>query len=199
MNINFKGFAARLGLPLLLLIPSVILNVALAQKIKSQRYRIAYLSSEGPQVGAAALPIEVMDLRGTRHVIAYSDSSLPTVLYVFSPSCHWCAQNVSNLKSLGAAVSDKYRFVGISLTTQGLKEHLREVMPDNFLIYTSPSETATVAYRFGGTPETLVVSREGKVIKRWRGAWTGDSKADIENFFQHPLPGLLSAPQYKVN
>jgi hypothetical protein len=77
------------------------------------------------------------------------------------------------------------------LSADGAKDHLGGVVPENLEIYKSPSDSATTAYKLGGTPETLVVSTDGKIMKRWRGAWTGDSKAEIEGFFHCSLPGLL--------
>lgn len=45
-------------------------------------------------------------------------------------------------------------------------------------------------YKFGGTPQTLVVSADGHVIKNWTGAYSGSLKTEIEGFFQIELPGL---------
>jgi hypothetical protein len=41
-----------------------------------------------------------------------------------------------------------------------------------------------------GTPRTLVVSREGKVVATWFGAYGGDLRRKVEEYFQLSLPGL---------
>lgn len=41
----------------------------------------------------------------------------------------------------------------------------------------------------GATPQT-VVSREGRVVKNWIGAFGPNSQADVEEFFGVQLPGL---------
>lgn len=53
--------------------------------------------------------------------------------------------------------------------------------------------------RFGGTPQTYVVSSTGVVEKTWSGAYNADTQAEVESFFSIQLPGLLAPakPQAK--
>ena len=42
----------------------------------------------------------------------------------------------------------------------------------------------------GSTPQTIVVSPEGKVLKVWTGAYDDKLKSEIEDYFGTQLPGL---------
>jgi len=46
------------------------------------------------------------------------------------------------------------------------------------------------AYKVGGTPNTLVISPEGRVLKNWRGAYMDDLQREVEQYFEVELPGI---------
>ena len=50
-------------------------------------------------------------------------------------------------------------------------------------------------YKLGSTPQTIVISPEGKVLQDWVGAYVGDQKSQVEAFFQVTLPGLRELPK----
>jgi len=53
-----------------------------------------------------------------------------------------------------------------------------------FPVYTDLAASAIAMYRLGSTPETLVVSPEGKVIKDWIGAYIQEPiRSTVEQFF----------------
>jgi hypothetical protein len=56
------------------------------------------------------------------------------------------------------------------------------------------------AHSLSGTPETIVVSPDGKVLAVWLGAWTGKYQAEIETYFQIHLRGLrdLNTPSAPI-
>jgi hypothetical protein len=110
-----------------------------------------------------------------------------TVVYVFSPNCKWCNRNLENIKALAETVKEKFQFIGLSVTDRGLQEYVsRGGM--GFPIYIMlPSKDGDLNR---GTPRTLVVSREGKVVTTWFGAYGGDLRKKVEQFFQLSLPGL---------
>jgi hypothetical protein len=49
----------------------------------------------------------------------------------------------------------------------------------------------TQAYSLGPTPETIVLSPEGRVVALWEGALHGRSQIEAEKFFDVKLPGLI--------
>ncbi|MGE0887721.1 MAG: hypothetical protein AB7P14_29725 [Blastocatellales bacterium] len=56
-------------------------------------------------------------------------------------------------------------------------------------IYKQPTEEAIEQLGLGSTPQTIVISPEGKVLKNWVGAY-GSSKPEIEAYFGVQLPGI---------
>jgi protein-disulfide isomerase-like protein with CxxC motif len=125
---------------------------------------------------------------GQGQTLHFRQATLPTVLYVFTPQCGWCKKNLPNLHALIDASGSRYLLVGISLTSQDLKEYLiKEKL--SIPVYADIKPDVRSAYQLGGTPETIVISRDNKVMRVWRGAYEGALKQEIENFLQVQLPG----------
>jgi len=171
-----------------LLVAAVALNVVLARKVHSlARSQTPQLS--GLEVGAIVPPITAKRADGKIETIAYSSSDRPTVLYVFTPSCIWCERNLDNIKQLAKLKDEEYRFVGLSLSDRALSSYLATTglaLPT----YTNLSKDAVEAYKLHGTPQTIVVSPQGRVIQNWMGAYIGDKKSQVESFFGVSLPGI---------
>jgi hypothetical protein len=88
---------------------------------------------------------------------------------------------------------EEYQFIGVSLNSNQLVEHLERVnLP--FPVYHSPPLEISRTYRFSRTPQTLVVSPKGQIIKSWSGAYGNlygkNMQSEIEGFFQVKLPGI---------
>lgn len=173
-----------------------------------------------PELGATLPPIECETLEGRRtrlggHVnlpdggpsdgtAAGTDAGAnaptgdedrrPLVLYAFTTRCPWCLRNIPNIKALAAAVASRFRVAALALDTD--REAIAHYVATNGLtlpVYTRLSSQTIEAYGLGSVPLTLVVSPEGKLLQRWRGAYTGPSRQEIEDFFDVSLPGLADA------
>ena len=171
-----------------LLVISVALNVALARRNKA--LRTALLSVKAEQslpIGSSLPPIEAFDLAHNLQVLKYDPTTSPTVFYVFSPQCGWCAKNASNLRVLSERIKGRYRLIGLSLSSAGVEEYVAQQGMD-FPVYTNLSPQSVAAYRLGGTPATIVVSPEGKLLREWKGAYMGDAKPQIEEYFDVSFP-----------
>jgi peroxiredoxin len=172
---------------------SVMINVLLARKASSLTSAILTLKSEGRlAIGAIAPPIALQELDGKSVTISFSQSTVPTVLYVFSPQCTWCTRNLQNIRSLASSIQGKYRILGLSLSSSQLDEYM---MKNNlpFSVYKSIDENSKKTYKLGATPQTLVISPESKVIKNWYGVFSNDQQKDMEEFFATKLPGVSDA------
>ncbi|MEO7658773.1 MAG: TlpA disulfide reductase family protein [Pyrinomonadaceae bacterium] len=179
-----------LALALVLLVGSVILNVALAEKLRGANNRLSKMAAETSVAIGDALPdIEAKNLDGTSASYSYSKDRHPTVLYVFSPSCGWCEKNFENIKALSEQKGDDYRFIGISISNKNLLEYVAK-QNLRFPVLMDPSPNTVLAYKLGGTPQTIVVSKEGKAVKNWNGAYMKNLQRDVENYFQVKLPGV---------
>lgn len=149
----------------------------------------------GPVVGAELPPLDAERLGGDREVLQYAESERPSLIYVFTPSCQWCARNLENLKALTAHAKDGYRLVGLSLDPN-VEDYVAQAKLD-FPIYINASPEMVSAYGLGPTPLTLVVSPSGKVLKSWTGAYGGATQKEVEATFGLALPGIGLPPSFR--
>ena len=180
---------------ILLLVASVALNVILARRVQSFTHSQSVKASEMLlKVGILVPPITAKRLDGQQEVISYQGTNQPTVLYIFTPPCSWCARNVDNLKTLLDKERGQYHFIGLSLSENTLAEYVAKndlKLP----VYSGLSPETLKAYKLGSTPQTIVVSPDGRVLQNWAGAYVGDQKSQIEAFFHVSLPGLRELPK----
>jgi peroxiredoxin len=180
---------------LLVLVVSVTLNVVLASRVWSFAHFQSIRASERfLKIGARMSPITAKRLDGQQEVISYQATNEPTVLYIFTPPCSWCARNMDNFKTLLGKGSGQYRFIGLSLSAEGLAEYVAKnelKLP----VYSGLSAESLKSYKLGSTPQTIVISPEGRVLQNWMGAYVGDQKSQVEAFFHVSLPGLRVLPK----
>ena len=179
----------------IVLIASVALNVLFAYRAQRDSAIVAKRAENMLSVGVTVPPITAKRWGGERQdVISFADANRPTVLYIFTPPCSWCKRNNDNFNALVAQKSEQYRFIGLSFSKDGLGEYLTThhlTIP----IYTDLSKDTIAAYKLSGTPQTLVISPQGTIMKNWKGAYTGGQESEVESFFQLKLPGLRADSQ----
>lgn len=174
---------------LVILAFSLILNVLLGWRIQSLNdHSETKLQPNKAIEGVVISEISVLDPNGNSKVIACNRGSQETILYVFSPTCVWCDRNLNNIKALKDNVAQSYQFIGLSLSGLGLNEYIKSHQLD-FPVYKQPSKEVIRRLDLGATPQTIVISPEGKVLKNWVGAY-GSSKPEIETYFGVQLPGI---------
>jgi peroxiredoxin len=180
---------------LVLLAGSLALNVYLGWSVK----RLGAAAAGVPpapvklSAGAAVGPVTATDLGGKQETIGYVDSDKPTVFYVFSPACVWCERNAQNINAV-AARGESFRFVGLSLSDEGLTEYVQSHHL-SFPVYKAVSEESVKMLGLGSTPQTIVISPDGHVLKNWSGAYTVSVQPEVEEFFKVRLPGLAAQKQ----
>jgi peroxiredoxin len=179
-------FALLIGL----LIASTLINLFQARKISRLENTVVALKSEGKlAIGSSVPRIDASDPNGHSVSLSYGANEPPTVLYVFSPQCKWCERNLGSVKELAKAVSGKYRFATITLSEDNLQQYIA-TKDFQFPVYARLSVDTLRAYKLGGTPQTLVISNDGRVQGNWMGAFTGDTRTELETFFKIKLPDL---------
>src|SRR6266404_3092821 len=184
---------SRARLVFVMLVLSVAINVVLAHKLR-QFSGLTGKPTEVLRSGAVVPPLEAVDLNGKARTIAYDQVSQPTVLYIFTPPCSWCTRNMNNLKTLLDKDSGQYRFIGLSLSDAGLMDYVTRnelKLP----VYSGLSTETLKSYKLMSTPQTIVVSPEGRVLQNWVGAYVGEQKSQVEAFFHVALPGVTAAPK----
>lgn len=178
----------------LVVLASTTINVLLAREITSLKAAISHLKGElgdgqHAEAGQSLPRIEVINREGDRITIESILSVKPTVIYVFAPSCRWCARNAENVRVLAESIKDRFQTVGLSLTDDGLDEFVGRTVPGFPVFRTVPASNGLLGR---ATPRTIVVSSEGKIISTWFGAYSGTLRREIEEYFRLSLPGLLS-------
>jgi peroxiredoxin len=182
---------------------SAALNVALAARVLSLTSPHA-ASRHQPQLtlGATVPPLSGKDEAGSPVSVNFAEARAGTLIYSFAVNCGWCARNVMNIKALTADTAMSYRVVGLTRGPLALQKGvLQKYKSDNqlpFPVLAGVSNSVLAAYKLGGTPQTILVSPEGKVVKVWSGAYTGVVQHDVEEFFKIKLPGLV-APSKGLN
>lgn len=176
------------------LVVSVGLNAGLAYKLRqfldAQEAQVARAEARRLKQGTAVPALAAKRVEGNIvETISYVGTDRPTVLYVLSPRCGWCARNENSIKKLIAEKRDEYRFVGISLVEEGAQDYAvtHEL---GIPLYTGVSEDTKAAYKMGGTPQTIVVSPKGIVLANWNGAYLSKQKNAVEDFFKVKLPDI---------
>jgi peroxiredoxin len=180
----------------LALMVSVTLNVLLGHRLQTlNRARSARRAELLLKIGTTVPPILAKRL-GAPHeeVISYQGVNQPTVLYVFTPPCSWCERNLDNFRTLFEEERGQYRFIALSLSKEGLAEYVtRNEL--KLSVYSGVSTETKEAYKLGGTPQTIVISPDGRVLQNWMGAYVGEQKTQVETFFRVTLPGLRELPK----
>ncbi len=168
----------------LLLVISVGLNLALSQELRAARRQ----PEGGAAAGAILPPISGLTPNGVPLTIRPL-ADLPTVFYYFSAACGWCDRNWANVEALVKQTSGRYRVVGVA-ATEDVPAAIRD-REISLTILTAVGADTLAAYGFRGTPQTVVIGQDGRVLKSWRGAYQGDQAESIADFFGITMPGLL--------
>jgi len=185
VTLGWLGRFAQSWLPVCLLGVSLGANVYLGIKMDHP----AVVSTARIKLGDRFPVVAAETLAGNQVRLGWASNTGQTVIYVFSPTCIWCARNLANIQALALNRGSRFRFIGVSLTKTGLHEYLaKNNLP--FPIYSIDAKTAKET-KLTGTPEMIVVSREGKVERDISGAFTGPTQKEVEAAFDIHLPGLL--------
>ena len=176
----------------ILLLTSSGINLLLTRQISDMRAAIRMLkqeiaAAEPLQNGKLFPSIQAQDANGEPLALNLLGYNQPTILYIFSPQCDWCTRNLDNIKALAEGTSEKYKLMGLSTSINGLKDYVVE-HGLGFPVYAmQPSDRSRLRT---GTPRTLIMSTDGKIIENWFGAYGGELQNKVEEYFQITLPGV---------
>lgn len=138
-------------------------------------------------VGARAPAMTVRTVTGSISSVNFAGNGKPTIVYLFAPTCVWCARNAKSIDALARALSTTHQVIGLSRTDVGLADYVRE----RGIAYPVYSTTAR-AFAGRGTPTTYLISATGVVEAIWQGAWVPHTKKAIEARLQIALPDISS-------
>lgn len=178
----------------ILLVISAGTNVLLARKVQRLNRLAETTTREARyQEGELMPPLEVLNEMSTPQRVTYSEYATPTVLYFLSTRCGWCDRNRSNLDALVRGITPHYRVFVIARDVESPSAYVTANHLSYPLFY---RPTSTGRLKLGVTPQTIVVSQEGRVLKNWYGAYHGTLLEEVRAFFGVDLPGLVDATSH---
>lgn len=150
------------------------------------------------KVGDAVPALEGTTVDGRPSRVEYGKiDARPTVLYVLTPTCSWCRRNARNIQAVVDNDSGRHRFVFVSLHSEGLAE-LAKTLPRRIELVAEVATDSRKSYFLGATPQTLVISSRGVVLRHWNGAYDRDVGQEVARYFDVTLPGLTEEVQSKA-
>jgi hypothetical protein len=168
---------------LVALIISIAANVGRALTLKA---RLASLNPP-PAVKAGSVIKELAgkDASGVMRQVQLTGDR-PTLVYVSRQGCGWCQRNERNMHAIGLQASTRYRILELSPEGPG---------PSGEKAYGVERLTVSeeVLQRIGarGTPYTVLLSPDGRVMETWFGAFGQRTAPSIARALAVELPGLM--------
>lgn len=174
---------------LVLLAVSLGINVVLFRELRASSRETGVVSK-----GDRLDPFTVRDMDGTLRNLRFDDVSTPTLIYVITPECVWCALNWRAFNALANQSQSRFRVVSLSLTGKNLSAYRVRYNVRSTMLH-SPEATAVAKYGFSITPQTLLISPSGVILEHWIGAYISDRRRSIERALGVALPDLLELAQ----
>jgi len=105
-----------------------------------------------------------------------------TLIFVLSPSCGVCRANWPNWRDIRvAAASHGVRQLFVDTSDELSPVYLSQHAISDASVVTNLSARSAIGYRFGMTPQTILVSEDGVVAKVWTGLLSAGAVREIEN------------------
>lgn len=167
-------------------------NLAQAYRIMDLRGRMAVLKGESRlKPGTAMLPLGVL-ARGGHRIEIPAKGPAPLVVYLMSPTCSWCQRNEAVFRSLVRHLQGRMRIVVVVSSSEDTLKYDAVGRLGVPISGEVDAETSR-AFRFGGTPETILIGADGRVLEVWSGAYMGAMKKEIESRLSVTLPDVGEA------
>lgn len=135
-----------------------------------------------PQRGTRLNSLQLVNDAGEPHRLQFGPGQLPTVVYVLSPSCKWCAANQTNINGLASRLENRYRVIGLSIVPHA-QWNAEAESSYHFPIFFLQPDSPHPGFALNLTPETLVFSRDGALDQGWAGAYMDETGHQIATYF----------------
>jgi cytochrome c biogenesis protein CcmG, thiol:disulfide interchange protein DsbE len=126
-----------------------------------------------PAFSAATMegePLSVASLRGE-----------VVLLNVWATWCYPCRKEMPSFEALHRDLGPEgLRVVAVSIDASGAVPEIDQFLSEygiSFTVLHDPGQDVTRAFRTRGVPETFLIDREGRMVKRWIGRIDGHSEA----------------------
>jgi cytochrome c biogenesis protein CcmG, thiol:disulfide interchange protein DsbE len=132
------------------------------------------------QPGDAVPAFSAVTTQG-EHVSLASLRGEVVLLNVWATWCYPCRKEMPSFESLHQDLgADGLRVVAVSIDGAGSASEVSEFLAEygiSFTVLHDPAQDVTRAFRTRGVPETFLIDRDGRLVKRWIGRIDGHSEA----------------------
>jgi peroxiredoxin len=170
-------------------------NVALVKQNRTLAgLNKAYEANLHLSVGVMVPQLSGSAFDGTSTVVKYDRSQLKTLLLIYAPSCSYCRLNwVSWRELLNQIDPARVRAVAVSVEGAGLSQQfLEQVGLTKAATVLLPDFHSLVSYRLRYTPQTILISPDGKVEGIWSGVLSSQQAMEISRAALAPEQTLLA-------
>ncbi|CAN5363454.1 hypothetical protein BH24GEM3_BH24GEM3_14980 [soil metagenome] len=102
------------------------------------------------------------------------------LLNIWATWCLPCREEMPGLQRLHEELGEQgLRVVGVSIDSRGASRDVRDFLASHgisFTILHDPEERVTRAFRTTGVPETFLIDRQGRIVRRWIGLFDPTSE-----------------------
>ena len=125
-------------------------------------------SLKGPAPGSTIATLRGQAISGEDLSLNLADRRSNTLLFIFSPVCKFCKENLSNWQTLmSVAKPDRVVWADVTGKVDATYQATASIPPAASIIRLNPEERTL--YAFDSTPTTVLLSKDGTVIWRYAG------------------------------
>lgn len=178
---TYKFSKTSIVIYLLVLAGLVIMNLFLViqnRNLKTESKAQKWVLQEGQSVKS----LSGIDINNEKQNLEWGQDNRKTLLFIFSPKCSFCVENMPTVKSI-LAKTDKasFRIVFVSLMNEGTMEFAEKYDIRNIPLFTEVDPVSKIEYEMKLTPQTILIDPNGKVEKVWIGLMLkSENKSEIE-------------------
>jgi cytochrome c biogenesis protein CcmG, thiol:disulfide interchange protein DsbE len=103
------------------------------------------------------------------------------LLNVWATWCYPCRREMPSFEALHREFADEgLRVVAVSIDSRGARRDIEEFLDEHGITFTilhDADKRITTSFRTLGVPETFLIDREGRLVKRWTGRIDGHSES----------------------
>lgn len=127
------------------------------------------MNNELLQPNDTAQPIEVYDMDSNKVSIKF-DGFSKTILYLFSTHCEPCKINIPNWIQLTDVLrKNNFKVLGIATEQVSEVKKFAKTNEVNFQVYSTTNIQFKLDYKAFSTPQTIIISQNGKVVGAYPG------------------------------
>ena len=134
-----------------------------------------------PNPGVQLPPLRGTDREGAPLTVTYDDPSRLTLVYVFSPACHYCNENWPNWSRLmSKARPEAVRIVAVDITGRSTADYIAQHHLEGLPLFRGVDYATLAAYNILAVPATLLVRPDGTVERSWKGVLSPEALGVLE-------------------